>query len=203
MKPKSQKIIKVLKWSIQVARKMASNHWKLSNIRETIKKSCEDSSDCFSSKVRAPSKSMKCLTLQPPRKFAMAWSTGYAPFASYFFRRPSLSFFHRWRFRETPDIPLRLHPTLSHPPCSLCRPGTAGYEYRQLFFTLVEHISTTVGIERLARCSVPHYNPRICRGILDRSFASIGISPLPWRNEHPKGRQTRRDEAETVWQLKG
>lgn len=69
------------------------------------------------------------------------------------------------------------------------RPGTAGYEYRQLFFTLVEHISTTVGIERLARCSAPHYNSRICRGILDRSFASIGISPLPWRNEHPKGRQ--------------
>lgn len=33
---------------------------------------------------------MKCLTLQPPREFAVAWSTpGYAPFASYFFRHSS------------------------------------------------------------------------------------------------------------------
>lgn len=47
MKPKSQKIIKVLKWSIQVARKLASNHWKLSNIRETIKNSCEGVATVF------------------------------------------------------------------------------------------------------------------------------------------------------------
>lgn len=203
MKPKSQKIIKVLKWSIQAARKMASNHWKLSNIRETIKNSCEGVATVFHRRFEHHQSRWNAWRCSRLANLPWREVQDMHPLPLTFFRHPSLSLFHRWRFRETPDIPLRLHPTLSHPPCSLCRPGTAGYEYRQLFFTLVEHISTTVGIERLARCSAPHYNPRICRGILDRSFASIGISPLPWWNEHPKGRQTRRDEAKTVWQLKG
>lgn len=148
---------------------------------------------------------MKCLTLHPPREFAVAWSTpGYAPFASYFFRHvllfllPSslslpLSLFHRWRFRETPDRhPLTtLHPALSSSILlfPLHRPGTPSYEYRQLFFTLVEHISTTVGIERLDGCSTPRLkSPNMPRNPRSLIRFNWDISPLPWRNEHPKGR---------------
>lgn len=93
-----------------------------------------------------------------------------------------LSLFHRWRFRETPDIPLRLHPRLFPPSILLFplhRPGTPSYEYRQLFFTLVEHISTTVGIERLDGCLPKSPNmPRNPRSLIRFNW---DISPFPWR----------------------
>lgn len=60
---------------------------------------------------------MKCLTLQPPREFAVAWSTpGYAPFASYFFRHSSpLSFSPSFSFSSLTIPGNARHPLTTAP----------------------------------------------------------------------------------------
>lgn len=130
---------------------------------------------------------MKCLTLQPPREFAVAWSTpGYAPLASYFFRHssllpfsPSFSFSSltipgnaRHPLTTAPDSFLFVHSPLSSSSAwhTQLWISSALFHPRRTYFNDSRHR------EARRMPPPPHArNPRICRGIPDRSFASIGI----------------------------
>lgn len=96
-------------------------------------------------RIQASSKSTKRLTLQSLREFVVAWSTAQntlSPFAPVSLAPFRLSLFT-----------LSLLTTLENATSSYAHhPAGNGYEYRQLFFTLVEHISTTAGVERVDWC---------------------------------------------------
>lgn len=112
--------------------------------------------DASHRRIRAPSKSTKRLTLQSLREFAVAWSTAGYAFA---FRPRSFSL----PFRLSLFIPSLLTTLENATSPRTHRPAGNGYEYRQLFFTLVEHISTTVGVERESTDASAQF--RIRRGV--------------------------------------
>lgn len=125
-----------------------------------------------------------------------------------FFHYPlplSFPLFHRWRLRETPDIPLRLHPTFLLLPLT---PSLALLTHRLWISSALFHPRRTYFNDsrhrEARRMLYPLYNLWIYRGMLDRLFASIGISALLWQNEQPKGRKGwSGTTVESVCRLKG